>query len=337
MRSKRFLQIAAIIGAAACAQPMTTRVAPTYAAVVQTPLFSFHSNFWVNLHHFLYVTARARAGLDATRGTVTAALTDTAGFGALTREQQDRWASALAHYGRAVASRDILFDSSLVAVNDRLAELEAAPSVAGASGLDEGIAAALDRAAPAYRALWWPRHDAANRRWIADALIPLRAHGDEAARLESVAFRTAWSQTPVRVDVSAYTNWAGAYTTEHPSHINIGSIGEIAGAEATSFETLFHEVLHTMDDSVLTMVRASFRERGKRLARDPTHAFIFFTAGEVTRRLFPGYVPFAESGGLWARNADFARMLPLLRAHWLPYLEGRGSIEVALRQIAAGW
>jgi len=92
-----------------------------------------------------------------------------------------------------------------------------------------------------------------------------------------------------------------------------------------------------MDDSLLTVVRASFRETGKRLPRDVTHPFIFFTAGEVTRRLYPGYVPFAESGGLWARNPDFARMLPLLREHWQPYLEGQGSLEETLRRIATRW
>jgi len=291
---------------AACAHPSSVLPPPSANAVVaETQLFAFHSDFWVNLHHFLYVTARARAGLDATRAAVTSALADTVGFGALPRAQQDAWNSALAHYGRAVAPRDILFDSSLVAVNDRLAELENASSVVGSAGLDSGIAAALEQAAPAYRLLWWPRHDAANRRWTAEAL--------------------------------AHTNWAGAYTTEYPSHINIGSLDAIPGQGPAKFETLFHEVLHTMDDSLFTMVRASFREAGKRLPRDPTHTFIFFTAGEVTRKLFPGYVPFAESGGLWTRNADFARMLPLLRAHWEPYLDGRASMEEAARRIAAGW
>jgi len=335
MKSMRFLGVVAI-GVAACARSVATREVPT-PSVVETPLFSFHSNFWVNLHHFLYMTARARAGLDANRAAVGLVLGDTVGFGTLTGDQQDGWAAALAHYDRAVARRDILFDSSLVAVNDRLAELEAATAVTGAPGLDAGIATALDRAASAYRVLWWPRHDAANRRWMSDALVPLREHGAEAARVEAVAFRTRWSAAPVRVDVSAYTNWAGAYTTEHPSHVNIGSVDQIGGGGPSSFETLFHEVLHTMDDSLFTVVRASFRESGKRLPRDATHPFIFFTAGEVTRRLFPGYVPFAESGGLWTRNPDFARMLPLLREHWQPYLDSRVTLEVALRGIAEGW
>src|SRR6185503_7855737 len=136
MRSIALLSFALCGVAASCAQPSPIRPAPLVAA---TPLFSFHSNFWVNLHHFLYVTARARAGLDATRAPVTAALADTVGFGALPRAQQDAWNAALAHYATAVARRDILFDSSLVAVNDRLAELENAASVAGATGLDAGI------------------------------------------------------------------------------------------------------------------------------------------------------------------------------------------------------
>jgi hypothetical protein len=311
-------------------------VTPT-PLVAETRLFSFHSNFWVNLHHFLYVTARARAGLDATRTPITTALADTAGFGALSAAQQHAWDAALAHYTAAVSRRDILFDSSLVAVNDRLAELEGAATLTGASGLDAGIAAALDRAAAVYRGLWWPRHDATNRKWISDALALLAQHGDEAARIEAQAFRTPWSATPVRVDVSAYTNWAGAYTTEHPSHINVGAIGEIAGEGATKFETLFHEVLHTMDNLLLAEIRSAFRQKGKRPPRDPTHAFVFFTGGEVTRRLFPGYVPFAEAGGIWERNSDFARMLPLLRAYWLPYLDGRGTLEDAVRGIAEGW
>src|SRR5437763_133776 len=104
-----------------------SRVSPTPIAAVSvdaTRLFDIHNTMWINLHHFLYVIARARAGLDATRPAVTLALADTAGFGALPAESRDAWNAALAYYARAVATRDILFDSSLVAVTDRLVELE---------------------------------------------------------------------------------------------------------------------------------------------------------------------------------------------------------------------
>ena len=100
---------------------------------------------------------------------------------------------------------------------------------------------------------------------------------------------------------------------------------------------LFHEVLHTMDDSLFLVLRASFGAQNKRYFRDPSHPFIFYTAGELTRRQFPGYVPFAESGGLWTRNSDFAKILPMLREYWQPYLDGKSSLQEAMRHIAEAW
>lgn len=111
--------------------------------------FAFHSSLWVNLHHFLYVTARARSGLDGSRTAVTSALSDTVRFGALC-----------------------------------LAELDMDGSVRQ-SGLDPSLVAALDAAAPVSRSLWWPRHDAGNREWIAGVIRLLAQHGDAVAAQES--------------------------------------------------------------------------------------------------------------------------------------------------------
>jgi hypothetical protein len=327
--------IAASIAFAACSgQRAATSPAP--APPVVTQWFAFHSNQWVNLHHFLYATARARERLDESRPAVTRALTDTAGFARLSAEQRAAWASAIDYYVAFVAKRDILFDSSLVDVNNHLALLESASSVRGTPALDTGIASALERAAPVYRALWWPRHDAANQRWIAGVLPLLRDHGRAAVLAESRVFARPWSTTPVRVDVSAYTNWSGAYTTENPAHINIVNDSSTIG-RPVSFELLFHEVLHTMDDSVFRVLQASFRAQKKRWFRDPTHPFIFFTSGEIARREFPGHVPFAEEAGIWARNPDFAKILPMLREYWQPYLDGKSSLEEAMRHIAELW
>jgi len=80
----------------ACAgHPPSTTPNASASAVATTRWFSFHSNQWVNLHHFLYVTARARTGLDATRSGVTRAMADTAGFGQLSAEQRIAWSNAL--------------------------------------------------------------------------------------------------------------------------------------------------------------------------------------------------------------------------------------------------
>ena len=324
--------IVALSLAAGCA----AHPAATSQPVARTQWFAFHSNQWVNLHHFLYATARARERLDTGRPAVTGALNDTVGFGRLSAGQKAAWEAAVDYYIKFVAKRDILFDSSLVDVNNHLAQLENASSVRGTAGLDTGIAAALDRAGPVYRVLWWPAHDAANKRWITGVLPLLRDHGAAAARAETRIFVRPWSATPVRVDVAAYTNWAGAYTTENPGHINIVNDSSTIG-RPVSVELLFHEVLHTMDDSVFRVLQSSFRAQKKRWFRDPTHPFIFYTSGELARREFPGHVPFAEEAGIWARNPDFAKILPMLRQYWQPYMDGTSSLEEAMRHIAESW
>jgi hypothetical protein len=71
------------------------------------------------------------------------------------------------------------------------------------------------------------------------------------------------------------------------------------------------------------------------MLRNPTHPFIFYTAGEVSRRLLPGHVAYAEAVGLWQTVEDFGAMRPLLERHWQLWLDGRITIDEALRRIAA--
>jgi hypothetical protein len=317
------------------AAPVSEQSLPgaTQVAQVHSDLFAFHSNFWLNLHHFLYVTARAHKGLDARRPAVTSALADTAGFGALRESDRKEWEAAVAYYDSAMASRDVLFDSDMVTINNRLASADSATSLRD-SGLDASLIAALERAAPVYRQLWWPRHDSANRAWTARMRELLAQHGDSMAAWESRVFREPWSAAPVRVDLTAYTNWAGAYTTSGPSHITVSSMSD-GNQDDQGFEILFHEVLHTMDDSLRSSLVAAFRANGKTPPRDLTHTFIFYTAGALTKRAMPEHVTYGEKNALWGRVPDFRRALPLIQRIWQPYLDGSTTFEEAIRQYAA--
>jgi hypothetical protein len=140
-----------------------------------------------------------------------------------------------------------------------------------------------------------------------------------------------WPVRPVRVDVSAYTNWAGAYTSERPSHIMISSLA--AGYRDTlGLEMLFHEALHTLEDSLGAARTTASEATGKRIPYDLVHALIFYTAGEVTRRAVSGHVPYIESQGLVNRGS-MSRFFPILRRHWQPYLDGTTTFEAAVAAI----
>lgn len=333
---RRGAKIAAVaLLAVACATSPNGSASPApqdQAAVAAGRLFAFHSGVWVNLHHFLYTSARARLGRDAGRASVTSVVGDTSGLGARPEEERRTWESAVAYYASHLAERDLLFDSGMVVITNRLASLENAPNVRDA-GLDTGLALVLERAAPIYRAVWWSRHDAANRAWITSMQPLLHQHGDTLAARLGRALGAQWPSRPIRVDVSAYANWAGAYTSTDPSHVTVSSTDDGYGG-TFGLEMLFHEASHALGDSLVAVLESIASTSGKPALYDAIHPIIFYTAGELTRREVPGHTPYAERGGMWQRGR-IARFHPVLERHWLPHLDGRTTLQEALAAIVA--
>ena len=328
---------AAFLLAAACSG---VPHAQTPIVAVSPGLFEYHSAFWVNLHHLLYEQARALEGLDSGRVIVGQALRDTAGIEGLTAGERMAWDLALRYYRRHLARHDVL-ERDMAAIKAALGDRENAPAldrllVRANSFADDSLRMVLDAAAPAYRRAWWSRHDQGNRAWIAGMRARVDRHGPALARELARIFHIPWSDFLIRVDASAYANWSGAYTTNYPDRITVATTdSDYAGS--SGLEMLFHESLHTLDDSVRTALARAAKAHGTRVPPDLVHAMIFFTAGEVTRRELsaesPHYLPTAERLGIWQRGG-FPRHLPLLRRLWLPWIEGRSSFTAAIDSIA---
>ena len=79
--------------------------------------------------------------------------------------------------------------------------------------IDAAVAAALDRAAPMYRKAWWPRHREANRKWLQSMQDPLKKYGPQLLAYVTRAYQEPWMTGGFPVNISGWTNWAGAYST----------------------------------------------------------------------------------------------------------------------------
>lgn len=307
------------------------RQAPATVAPAADSLFEFHSEFWLNLHHFLYHQARARLGVrDTQRRAVAGARGDTAGFGALPAAMRADWMAAVSTYQQTLAGRDLLLDEGLRRIKTALAALPSDGDPRQA-GLDSAVAAALVRAAPVYRRLWWPRHDQANRALIAALTPQIEAHGAALARRLEGVYHAPWP-APLRVDVVAYAIWAGAYTTYGPADVTYGSL-DPGNRGTQGLEILFHEASHLLVDSVLAGLRHAARTEQRDVPRDLLHAIIFYTAGDLVRREVPGHVPYAETNGLW--RGPLASYRAPLEARWRPYLDGNGGMGQAIAALVA--
>src|SRR5580700_4612420 len=195
------------------------------------PVFEFHSGFWVNLHHFLYLQGRIlRAASEGTQAEpeIPSRYKVLASTEGMTAEQRRAWQAAVEAYALSWSSRDLLLSNQMVLINDRLAELEDCPDLAGrsavecTSGIVPELVTALDEAAPIYRQRWWPEQDRMNRVWIAALAPPLRSMGEEMAERLADIYQGRWPAR-IHVDVVGYAGGEGAYTSVAPLHHMISS------------------------------------------------------------------------------------------------------------------
>ena len=296
------------------------------------PPFAFRIGFWNNLHHFLYVLGRDRNGEpDRTRDAVVGAPKDVEGLAARSDAERAAWESAVAFYAANLSKRDVIFDRQLIAVTRGLAGEPDDSTLAGA-GLEPEHVDILRKVAPVYRAVWWTRHRARNVERQREYQALADKYGARAVARLTALYGTAWPATPRTIDLVAYTNWAGAYSTTGPL-IEIASIYENTGG-AIGLEIMLHESSHQWDDAIderLTLIAA---KQAKQVPSGLSHALIWYTTGTVVTEIVPGHVPYAVKFGLWNRGANSA-LKPLLDKYWQPYLKGTGTFDQAIAAILA--
>src|SRR2546427_2036025 len=256
------------------------------------PVFELHSGFWVNLHHTLYHEARQRAAASAPDNTSKASGPSLKiapeAKPALTASEQKSWDEAITYYAANYTGKDLLFSTELIQLKDQLGDFEDCDELSGRkrkfcdAGMPAKLTQVLESAASIYRAHLWPQHDRANRRWILRVAPLVREQGVGLSERLADIYQTRWPREKIRVDVSAYANWAGAYTTVDPLRVTISSLdSRNQGPEA--LEVLFHEASHGIAEPVQAAIIRECRQRDKAIPRDLWHALVFYTTGEVLR------------------------------------------------------
>jgi hypothetical protein len=291
-------------------------------------LFVFDDPFWLNLHHYLYVLGRAQADLpDSRRRAVAGAPADQAeGLKALDNGEQRAWQNAVAIYAKGPSTRDVLFDGDLVTLGRALVAA-GDRAMLDSVGFDPQIVDTLRRAAPLYRKAWWPGHERANQALIDRLRADLTKHGEAIHAFIVRAYRERWPADGFPVNVAAYANWAGAFSTS-AGVLVVSSLDPAAAEGLKGLEGIFHEAMHQWDDAIFAALSAEARRQRLTLPDSLSHAMIFFTAGEAVRSVEPSHVPYAESEGVWSRG--MGSLKPAMEATWKPYLAGQGTREEAI-------
>jgi hypothetical protein len=292
------------------------------------PQLRFQDNFWVNLHHFVRAEARRRA-FNAPLGMPMSTLSEA---------ERAAWSSAVDAYAD-LAKLSLIFDERLVRINNALAaQGEAAALPEGL--VEPGVLAALNRAAPVYRAHLWPEHRRLNEEWIAATRPLVEQHAPALIRALTDAYHVQWPAEPILVDASCEGGPVGAYTTGGPPGLAAHTV--IAPAHlsepAVAFETVFHEASHSVDDQIMKLVDAEAAKQKVKPLPELWHAIIFYTTGELVKRELhkekdASYQPYAYRSGVYDRGWQTLRAG--LERDWQPYLDGKVDFSHALAKLVA--
>jgi hypothetical protein len=124
-----------------------------------------------------------------------------------------------------------------------------------------------------------------------------------------------------------------AYTVDDSARITLSSLDEGNGG-TQGLEALFHESLHVLETNVVAELRQQAEGQGRDVHRPLSHALIFYTAAEITKRTVAGHKPYAVTHDLWS-GEPWSKYWRVLRTYWQPYLDGKVKFAEALRQAVA--
>ncbi len=343
---QRILGLLCIIAVSFAVSHSTYALAQTARATVRDTrtraIFIFHTDeFWLNLHHFLYVLGRAEnKERDTSRAAVADAPADQErGLKKLSTAEQKIWREAVAAYASGLSKKDLVFDEPLPAVTNALARAGNAGSLT-AGEIDPSVVTILERAAPIYRKAWWKEHHDANRKWQKSIQALIDRHGAAVLAFITKAYKLEWPAAGFPVHVSGYSNWAGAYSTTGNLLVISSQSPDLQGLYG--FETVFHEGMHQWDDQIFEALRQQAIKLNKFFPRGLDHSLIFFTAGEAVRRVVTDarkgkaeaeYIPYADKYGVWQRG--LAQFKAPLEEIWKPYLDGHGTRDEAISALIA--
>ena len=286
--------------------------------VASTPEATFYSDFWLNLHDYLY--GRVREGIPEEGAECIATLSDA---------ERGAWRTAEVFYEAEMPDRHHRRDPLIRAIRHRIAG-----TATEHHPLADSTFRVLEAAASAYRACLWDVHDARNRDRIGELLRFVVSHGPALRRRLERTYRADWPAGIV-VDVApyaAFANTSGGRGAE-PHVMLSNSNPNLLGW--SGLEILFHEGSHAMfgarHGEVASVFQGASEEIGVEQPGQLWHALSFHTSGRIVQEMAAAegeeYTPY------YIRRGIFSDFTAALDEHWDPYLNGETTMRDAARAV----
>jgi hypothetical protein len=147
-----------------------------------------------------------------------------------------------------------------------------------------------------------------------------------------------WPQGKIRVDISYYANWAGAYTSTKPeTHVVIASRAE--KMKNDWLELLFHEPSHAIISGDEYKVGETIQKVSDELKRNPPrqlwHSLLFYFSGVAIQDLMKAEG--VEYELYMIRNDVYGRHHEVILKYMPEYINGNSELDEALKKLITAY
>lgn len=242
--------------------------------------FTFHNNKWMNLHHFFYEQASHGQKRKLKDDGVSFINTnDSLTVERLDNNTREVFLSGISFYKKNVINQPLLIKSGRI-----LKWLQRQPDKKIAdTTYSSSFTNILNTLEPIYNEYFWEKHKTQNQVLLDRFKNTISANEKYVIqKLENLS-GNQWSKV-VRVDITAYGNWAGAYS---PASDNIVVSSMDPLMHSTLFvEFVFHESSHLLFDRYSPFRKSLYqisKETNIKYPRNLWHAAMFYLSGLATK------------------------------------------------------
>ncbi len=300
----------------------------------ESEYFEFYSNFWFNLHHFVYQEA-----LYQKVGTKTILSKEESKL--LSSGQKSIFESVVEYYKVNLLDEDLRMSDFMTDFKHWVTDTQTGFAFKEVPDQFQALCKELKKISSIYQDLFWNNHQKYNNQTLNENINLIKTIEKSVVEKLSNQTRERWQRKKIRVDITAYAKATPRnlrdrpYTTTYPTHIVMNS-KTADGTPGNWLELLFHEASHHLIGSSTGFVGGTIQDVARSLQtqspRSLWHAYLFYFSGFYVKEAI-------EQKGInnyelyMKRNQVFARYIPHLEKFLPLYLKGEKSLADVTRDI----
>lgn len=297
----------------------------------QTQYFSFKSAPELNAHLFLYNKAMA-CKFKKVHTDSLAYYSFKDKLKLIQEKDLVQLNAVLAFYKDSLLGKDLLFDSLMRDFSDKLGST--------VSVTERWQSRALEKMSvfqPVFMKVYWPAIDEANKAW-------LKTIRPELVRLETIIvpeleriYQTKLPEEKIRVDLTSYATWAGAYSYDDTFCHVIFSTTHHSNQGDLAPEVIFHETSHFLVNTLEQQIKEAAKGKDIKQSINLWHNMIFYTTGYVLQKHYAGegktFVPYYVQMKFEDKFPDFKASVEACKQYWDDYCQSKTPFDQAVKNI----